>query len=198
MTKNRKCALFLFDTYADWEPALAVAGLNEYSDFSIETFSITGGAIVSNGGLEVHTKYALEHIHAEDYDLLLLPGGSTWEQGGNREIESLVRSFVEQKKTIAAICAATTLLGDMGLLDNISHTSNALDYLQHYAPAYKGEAHYSIQPAVSAENIITANGAAMIEFAFEIFKAFDVMDETTFDALFDLYKSGGMVNRLYP
>lgn len=195
--KKRKCALFLFDTYADWEPALAVAGLNQYSDFAIETFSLKGGSILSTGGLEVHTGAAMENIHPENYDLLLLPGGAAWEEGQNREIVPLVRSFAEQNKTIAAICAATTLLGEMGLLDDIPHTSNSLPYMQYYAPSYKGEQHYFVQPAVFAGNIITANGAAMIEFAFEIFRAFSIVDEPTFDALFELYKSGGMVNKLH-
>lgn len=195
--KTRKCALFLFDTYADWEPALAVAGLRQYGNFTIDTFSLNGGSIVSTGGLEVRTTFSLEKIRAEEYDLLLLPGGGAWEQGGNREVESLVRNFAEQKKTIAAICAATTLLGDIGLLDNIPHTSNALEYMKHYAPGYNGEAQYNTQPAVTGGTIITANGAAMVEFAFEIFKAFTIVDGSTFDALFDLYKSGGMVNRLY-
>lgn len=195
--KNRKCALFLFDTYADWEPALAVAGLNQYSDVAIETFSLAGGVVTSAGGLDVNTRRAMENIRPEEYDLLLLPGGGAWEQGGNRETEPLIRGFAEQGKTIAAICAATTMLGRMGLLDTIPHTSNAPDYLKQLAPDYRGGEYYQVQPAVTAGNIITANGAAMIEFAFEIFRACNIMDETTHDALFDLYKSGGMVNRLY-
>lgn len=139
----------------------------------------------------------MENIRPENYDLLLLPGGAAWEEGQNREIAPLVRSFAEQNKTIAAICAATTLLGEMGLLNGIPHTSNSLTYMQYYAPGYKGESHYQVQPAVLAENIITANGAAMIEFAFEIFKAFSIVDEPTFAALFELYKSGGMVNNIH-
>lgn len=195
--KKRKCALFLFDTYADWEPALAVAGLNQYSDFAIETFSLKGGSITSTGGIDVRTGAAMENIHPENYDLLLLPGGAAWEEGQNREIEPLVRSFAEQNKTIAAICAATTLLGEMGLLDDIPHTSNSLKYMKYYASNYKGEAHYQVQPAVLAGNLITANGAAMIEFAFEIFRAFSIVEEQTFAALFELYKSGGMVNKIH-
>jgi putative intracellular protease/amidase len=196
--KNRSCALFLFDGYADWEPALAVAGLNKYSDVAIETFSVEGLPVTSMGGLAVQPHKALSAMRADHIDLLLIPGGDSWEQGSgaNREIGALVQELIGKQKPVAAICGATILLGEMGLLDAIPHTSNGPGYLEAHCPAYRGGALFQLQPCVSSGGIITANGAAMIEFAGEVYKVFGIFDEPTLSGVQELYKSGGMVNNL--
>ena len=196
--KNRTCALFLFDGYADWEPALAVAGLNKYSDVAIRTFSVDGRPVASMGGLAVQPQSALSDLRADEVDLLLIPGGDAWEAGpeANREIVPLVRALVDARKPVAAICGATILLGEMGLLDAIPHTSNGPGYLEEHCPAYRGGALFQLQPCVSSGGIITANGAAMIEFAGAVYQAFQIFDEPTLAGVQELYKSGGMVNNL--
>ena len=196
--KNRTCALFLFDGYADWEPALAVAGLNQYSDVAIETFSISGGPVTSMGGLVMQPHKALSAVHADAIDLLLLPGGDAWEQDAtaNREIEPLVAALIGSQKPVAAICGATILLARMGLLDDVPHTSNGPGYLEGHCPTYQGSPLFQLQPCVSAGGVVTANGAAMIEFAGAIYGQFRVFDEATLDGVMELYKSGGLVNKL--
>jgi hypothetical protein len=77
-------------------------------------------------------------------------------------------------------------------LNSIEHTSNALPYLQKLAPKYKEEKLYQNQPCVTSGNIITANGAAMIEFAIAIFKKFKVEEPEFIEKISTLYKSGGM------
>ncbi len=196
--KNRTCALFLFDGYADWEPALAIAGLSQYSDVAIQTFSLTGKPVTSMGGLEVRPQKALPEMRADATDLLLIPGGDAWEQegGANQEIGPLVMELRRKQKPVAAICGATILLGNLGLLDAIPHTSNGPGYLDGHCPTYQGQSFYQHQPCVSAEGIITANGAAMTEFAGEIYKHFRVFDQATLEGVLEMYKSGGMVNKL--
>lgn len=195
--KNRICALFLFDGYADWEPALAIANLNKYSDFTIVPFSISGQPVTSMGGIQVVPQKSLSQLQADPIDLLLLPGGDAWEASevANTALAPLVNKLISQKKVIAAICGATLLLARMGLLNTTPHTSNGLQYLKQHCPTYQGEAFYQQQPCVAAEGIITANGAAMIEFAHSIYHTFQLFDEQMLDDIQALYKSGGMVNR---
>lgn len=195
--KNRTCALFVFDGFADWEPSLVTAGLNNFSDLSVKTFSLSGQPVTSAGGLEINPQTSLNTIKLMDIDLLLLPGGEAWERGENQEIIPLVRQVIENKKKVAAICAATTLLGNLGLLDHVPHTSNSVDYLKQYCPDYEGELFYQTEPCVSAQNIITANGAAMVEFAYEILKIYSLLDDGTLEAWQELYKSGGMIIKLF-
>lgn len=192
--KKRKCALFVFDGYADWEPALVIGGLSAYTDFSIQTFSIHGDPITSTGGLKITPDLSIENM-AGDFDLLIIPGGVAWEKGKNREINPLLEKAIESKKLIAAICAATIALGNTGILNYIPHTSNGKGYLDEYCANYTGQQLYVEEPCVTSDNIITANGAGMIEFAHEIYKAIGAFDTNTLEAFTSLYKSGGMVNK---
>jgi putative intracellular protease/amidase len=197
--KNRTCALFLFDGFADWEPALAVAGLNQYSDFAIQPFSITGQMVTSAGGLQIQPQKALSEMQAGAIDLLIIPGGNAWEADTKAlaEIEPLVQTLIDRRTPVAAICGATILLARMGILDRVAHTSNGPGYLSQHCPAYQGAAFFQHQPCVSTDGIITANGAAMIEFAHEIYQTCQVMDADTLESVKELYKSGGMVNRFH-
>lgn len=49
------------------------------------------------------------------------------------------------------------------------------------------------EPCVADKNVITANGAAMIEFAYKIFEHFEIMKKEELAYWLKLYKSGGMV-----
>jgi putative intracellular protease/amidase len=126
--------------------------------------------------------------------MIIIPGGSAWEQGKYREIIPLVNELNKQHKSIAAICSGTLLLADAGLLDTINHTSNADFYLKKFSPAYKGVEHYQQQPAVSDKNIITTGGVYPVEFAKEVFTYLKLMDDAVIEKWFQLYKNGVWVN----
>jgi putative intracellular protease/amidase len=190
--KKRCCYLFLFEGFADWEPALAIAGLNTYSDFEIRTFSFDGKSVKSMGNLTVNPDFRLRDVKISDFDLIILPGGNKWEEGGNTEISQLIKDAFDNRKTIAAICAATTFLAELGLFSYVNHTSNGLDYLKKQVPGYTGENRYINEPSVSDKNVITANGAGMIEFAHKIFEHFEIMKNEELDFWLKLYKSAGM------
>jgi len=190
--KKRSCYLFLFEGFADWEPSLVTAGLNSYSDFEIKTFSIDGKPVRSMGNLTVMPELNLDAVKISDFDLILLPGGNKWEEGGNMEISELIKESFLHGKTVAAICAATTFLAKLGLFSFACHTSNGLEYLKKQVPGYADDKMYINEPCVSDKNIITANGAAMIEFAYEIFVHFEVMKKEELAWWLNLYKSRGM------
>jgi putative intracellular protease/amidase len=190
--KNRSCYLFLFEGFADWEPAIVTAGLNTYSDFEIRTFSIDGKSVKSMGNLTINPDLRLEDVNISDFDLIILPGGNKWEEGGNTEISQLIKNTFNNGKTIAAICAATTFLAKLGIYSHINHTSNGLDYLKKQVPGYAGDSRYINEPCVMDKNVITANGAAMIEFAYNIFERFGIMKNEELVWWLNLYKSGGM------
>ncbi len=121
---------------------------------------------------------------------MILPGGEIWEKEHPVGIEKFLKEVYHSKKSIAAICAATTFLGKLGILDDLMHTSNDLNYLKGIAREYKGENHYQNTLAITNENIITANGIAPIEFAREVFKKVNLYDEETLEKWFQLFKNG--------
>jgi putative intracellular protease/amidase len=190
--KKRSCFLFVFNGFADWEPSLVTAGLNTYSDFEIKTFSVDGTSVKSMGNLTIKPDFKLEDVKVSDFDLILLPGGNKWEEGGNTEISELTEDSFNQGKTIGAICAATTFLAKQGLFNTVRHTSNGLEYLKKQVPGYVDEERYINEPCVADKNIITANGAAMIEFAYKIFEHFVMLKKEELVFWLNLYKSGGM------
>ena len=195
--KKRKCFFFIFDGYPDWEASLAIASLNKYSDFSIHPFSVDGHVVESLGGLRISPEKSLAQVMATDIDLLILPGGDAWTQGLNDVIAPLVDKVIRRGSTVAVICDATVFLAKYGYLNSTWHTSNGAQYLPEKVASYKGKLYFEDLPCVVDGNIITANGAGMIEFAIEILRHEKVMDEIMIEKIYDLYKSGGVRNGLY-
>lgn len=187
--KKRKCYLFVFDGFSDWEPGLAVAALQKYTDFEVLPFSKDGSKVKSMGNIVVQPVIAMDHVKADEVDLLLLPGGSEWDEGGNLEIRPLLNAVLEAGGSVAGICGATGFLAQQGYLDNVRHTSNHLDYyLGAVAPDYNGRAHYIKRASVSDGQMITANGMSPVEFAEEILNHFDLLRDEEFKTWFNYFK----------
>lgn len=186
----KRVYIFLFDGYSDWEISYLAPELFKSKKIDLKTFSLNGDAIVSMGGLKITPDLGLNDVSSSDLSILVLPGGPAWEQHKIHGIDSLVEEVYGSNKTIAAICAGTTFLGEKGYLDHIKHTSNALDYLKKIAPSYKGEKNYQNELAVKDKNIITANGIAPIEFAVKIFKELELHSEADIEKWYQLFKNG--------
>jgi len=186
----KKIFVFLFDGFSDWEIAFLTPEINKSEQFDLVYFSLHGNQVKSMGGLQVNPTTSLHEIQLEEIDLLILPGGTAWENGQNKEIEKFTAEVFKKGKPIAAICAATAFLGQLGFLNNLIHTSNHLDYLKAVAPKYSGDDYYQNTMAVADKNIITANGIAPIEFSKEIFKLIGLYNEENIEKWFQLFKNG--------
>ena len=187
---KKKIFVFLFDGFSDWEISFLTPEINKSEQFDLVYFSNNGSLITSMGGLQITSTTALNDLKFEDIDMLILPGGTAWEKGKNTEIEKLTKSVFEKGNPIAAICAATTYLGQLGLLNGLKHTSNDLNYLKGIAPKYCGDENYQNTLAVTDGNIITANGIAPIEFARKIFKTIGLYSDDNIEKWFQLFKNG--------
>lgn len=188
--------LYLFDGFADWEAAFAIAGINNPQfqrvpgRWQVKTVAESPRVMVrSIGGVAVLPDAFLEELHPEDSGLLILPGGPGWEEDGPHDaaIHAAVE-FVEHGVPVAAICGATAGMARAGLLDERAHTSNAASYLN--GTGYAGQDHYRDEAAVNEGGVITAGGMAPIEFAFEIFKQIGLYEDEALQAWYELYKTG--------
>ena len=188
--KKTKIHIFLFNGFADWEIAFLTPEIKKNDKFEIIYFSKDMHVVCSMGGLKIAPDISLNDINIEDINVLILPGGTAWEKGENDILEPLVKVLFARNKTIAAICAATTYLAKLGILDNLNHTSNALEYLKYVVPQYKGENNYINALATTGENIITATGIAPIEFAVEVFRKLELLSENDIEKWFQLFKNG--------
>jgi len=188
--KKKNVYIFLFNGFSDWEISYLTPEIKKNKEFELIYFSKKGNSISSMGGLQITPNISLENIVIDDVDMLILPGGTAWERGENTEIGHLVKNLFASGKELAAICAATTYLGQFGVLDNLKHTSNDLNYLKGIAPTYLGEENYINSLAISDKNVITANGIAPIEFAKEIFTKLELYDSVNIEKWFQLFKNG--------
>lgn len=186
----KKIFVFLFNGFSDWEISYFTPEINKSSKVELVYFSIDGNPVTSMGGLQVMPSLSLEDLKPDEVSMLILPGGTAWEKGGNKGIVHLTQELFRTEKTIASICAATSFLAQLGMLNNLKHTTNDLYYLKAVAPEYKGEINYQNTLAVRDKNIITANGIAPIEFAKEIFKNIELKTDEELEKWFQLFKNG--------
>jgi putative intracellular protease/amidase len=189
-TNTENVYIFLFDGFSYWEIAYLTPELKKSKKIVLKYFTIDGLEIISAGGIRITPDLSIKELNPAKISVLILPGGTAWEEKSIKGIDSLVETLYSEKIIIAAICGATTYLGQKGYLDEVKHTSNALEYLQYIAPNYKGKKGYQSDLSVTDGNIVTANGIAPIEFAREIFRKINLNSEQDIEKWFQLFKNG--------
>lgn len=182
--------IFLFDGFSDWEISFLSPELKKSDDIELRYFSKDGEPVMSAGGLNVLPDQSLAQVDSTNIDMLILPGGTMWENDEDCGIDFLLKTLFVEGKSIAAICAATTNLAKLGFLRGIKHTSNDLNYIKVFVPEYAGENQYVNTLSVHDKNIITANGIAPIEFAKDVFTALNLHSDSDIEKWFQLFKNG--------
>lgn len=168
--ENRTAHILVFDGFADWEPASALAELRRTFGFSVQTMGVTKNVVTSMGGIRVLPDLLISEVQPKLTSILILPGGDVWMREEIHEVTRLIKDLVESGRPVAAICAATLSLARAGLLDDRRHTSNGYAFIPKYVANYRGQRLYQRVRAVADRNVITANGLAPFAFAAEIFR----------------------------
>ncbi|MCC5803550.1 type 1 glutamine amidotransferase family protein [Rossellomorea vietnamensis] len=188
----KKVLVFLTDGFADWEASYVTAELNKSrTGYEVQTVAIDKKPKVSMGGLRVLPDYSMEDV-LPDFNMLIMPGGTTWRDEKNQKIQKIVKECFDQNISVAAICDATTFLGMHGFLDHHKHTGNSLPYLKEGAPDYCGDIHYITTPSVRDKGLVTANGTAALEFSKNILLELNVCDEKDIQDWYEHFKKGSV------
>ena len=76
--------------------------------------------IIGQSMIAVEADEILSKINISEYDLVVLPGGLKGMENlrENKQVMELIKNYDEEKKWIAAICAAPSILGELGILNN--------------------------------------------------------------------------------
>jgi putative intracellular protease/amidase len=184
---------YVFDTLADWEHGFGVSGINNTQfhrvpgQWRVLTLSLRREPVVTTGGLRIIPDMTLEELSPMDSRMLILPGGDSWDGGGNTEAVEKARSFLASRVPVAAICGATAGLARGGILEERRHTSNAREYLA--ATGYRGGALYQDEPAVTDGDLITAASMAPLEFAYHIYRRLDLYAPNVLEAWYGLFST---------
>ena len=160
-------AIMLADGFEEVE-ALAVADVLYRAGVRADLISVTDARHgTSSHGIRVVADLMLEDVDLSAYTLLFLPGGMPGTLGlkGTPAIQAEVLRRADAGQPVAAICAAPSILAELGVLEGRHATAN---------PAFvkaiaAGGATVHENPVVVDEFIITSRGAGTaLELGLEI------------------------------
>lgn len=192
---DKKRVLFvLIDQFADWEYSPLAAQLNDPEKpdrpYEVKTVGVMCDVVTSMAGFKVKTDYRLDTIPME-YAAIVLVGGMTWRTIGAEPVAELVKQARARGVPIGSLCDSTVFMGKHGFLNDIKHTGNFLKDIKTFAgEAYTNEANYQKMDAVSDGGVVTANGHAPYEFAYEMLKILEAMPEQEIDMWYEVNKIG--------
>ena len=151
--------IFLDNGFEEIE-AITTIDLLRRAGIQLTTVSVTGQELVLGAhDIAVKADALFANVDFSDAEMLILPGGATRLIDRNDLCELLVQHNA-QDKMIAAICAAPSVLGQLGILQDKQATCYP------GFESYLGES-YIDGLVVESKNIITAKGPGLSsDFAF--------------------------------
>ncbi|HYE82430.1 MAG TPA: DJ-1 family glyoxalase III [Clostridia bacterium] len=115
----KKVYIYLAEGFEEIE-AITVVDVLRRAEIDARMISITGKKEVKGAhGITVSADEVFENTDSFGADMIVLPGGmpGTRYLGEHKGLTEVILGFAERNKPIAAICAAPSILGRLGLLD---------------------------------------------------------------------------------
>lgn len=160
-----KIAVFIADGTEEIE-ALTVVDLARRAGIAVDTMSVSDSMTVTGShGIKIILDAAIGQVKWDSVDMLVLPGGKVGVDNlrACTELTDRVKEFMRDGKPIAAVCAAPSILGGLGILNGKKATCY---------PGFEDKltgAEYVKEPVVKDGNIITSRGlGTTIQFAAAI------------------------------
>lgn len=166
--EDKKTAIVIFADGFEEIEALSVVDLLRRAGIYVQMLSLLGETkvtgshgitVVMDGFFEDWTKcnYKTNSLNKK-VDAIILPGGlpGTTNLRKSEKLKSFICKMNEEKKIIAAICAAPTVLNDCGILKSKKITSY---------PSFENEfteENYVTDAVVESEHIITSRGVGTV------------------------------------
>jgi 4-methyl-5(b-hydroxyethyl)-thiazole monophosphate biosynthesis len=115
----KKVNIYFAEGFEEIE-AITIVDVLRRADVDAKMISISGKKEVKGAhGIEVTADELFENADNTGADMLVLPGGmpGTRYLGEHEGLKEVILDFAKNNKYIAAICAAPSVLGKLGLLD---------------------------------------------------------------------------------
>ncbi len=110
--------VFLADGFEETE-ALAPVDMLRRAKLDVQTVGVTGKVVTSSHGVPVTADITADQIQCDDkLEMIVLPGGmpGTLYEEASEAVQQAIAYCHMQNRWIAAICAAPSILGHLGLL----------------------------------------------------------------------------------
>lgn len=109
----------LLGTGFEESEALVPADLLRRAGVEVRLVGVDGPAVTSAHGVTVTADLALAELDREAVDMLVLPGGLGGVEvlQGDLHVQALIQHCYDEGRWLAAICAAPTILANLGFLD---------------------------------------------------------------------------------
>lgn len=162
-----KTGIFMAEGCEEIE-GLTVVDILRRAGLEIEMISIgSTDTVTGSHGITFHTDSVFDNVNFDEFDAVVLPGGmpGTLNLGEHAGVNQIIKEFAKDGRLVAAICAAPSVLGAAGILQNkhaVCHPG--------FEPKLTG-ATTSEDTVVTDSNIITSRGmGTAIDFALAIVK----------------------------
>lgn len=157
----------LFTGFEEIE-AVTIIDILRRAEVNVVTAGLSPNPVMGAHGIPILADIDLDQAAADSYAGIVLPGGAgTATLRSDTRIRNLVTNFYKQGKTTAAICAAPTVLSELGFLRDKKATS----YPSVRSSMTVGT--YLEDPVVIDDLIITSRGAGTaMAFALELVARF--------------------------
>jgi len=149
-----RVAVILADGFEEVE-AVAIIDVLRRAGIDTVVAGLHDGPVASARMVRVVPDTLIDTVQAEDFDMLVLPGGQPGSDNLNADprVSELIKSFSRKGKLTGAICAAPYVLANAGVLQGKHATSY---------PSYKdrlGGAVYEDKAVVVDGTVLTSRGA---------------------------------------
>lgn len=148
--------------------AIATLDILRRAELDVQSVGVGGRTVKGSHGITVICDVADNEISLADLEMVILPGGmpGTLNLEKSPVVRAALEHAAERNLWVGAICAAPSVLGHMGMLENKRFTC---------FPGFEQEveqAHYTAERVVRDGKIITAKGpGCSLDFALEIVAA---------------------------
>ena len=158
-----KVLAIIFDGFEELEASAPFALLRRAKiDLTIASDT---NEVMGNHNIKISNAIPLSQINYKDYDCLLIPGGPHFKYlRVATHVHEMISYFMENNKFVAGICAAPTIIGQLGYLKNRKYTCFT-SMNKDFGGIYQDNG------VVVDDKLITAKSAAYsIDFAYEIIR----------------------------
>ena len=161
----KKIAVHLAEGFEEIE-AVNIIDVLRRAELDVTVVSVTENLEVTGShSIKIIADKLFNNVSYDLFDMIILPGGMPGASNLNNHpgLREQILNFNENKKLLAAICAAPLVFGNLGILNNKKATCY---------PGYESQLHGAVvttEAVEVSENIITGKGAGIaIEFALKI------------------------------